>query len=142
MRMVLPALLLATPLHAWEAVPGPVCTLTHEAPDAAVRLTYDPRVPEYAITITRRAAPWAEGDVFALRFDGPRSNMISTDRQVLSDGGMSLTVTDRGFGNVLDGLQFNDTATALIGEDAVSLSLDGAAPAVQAFRDCETAPSA
>lgn len=142
MRTILPDLLLATPLQAWEAVPGPVCTLVHDAPDAAVRLTYDPRIPEYAITITRRTAPWAEGDVFALRFDGPRSNMISTDRHVPGDGGLSLTVTDRGFGNVLDGLQFNDTATALIGDDAVALPLDGAGPAVQAFRECETAPSA
>lgn len=43
-------------------------------------------------------------------------------------------MTDRGFGNVLDGLEFNETATALLGDQAVVLSLEGAAPAVQSFR--------
>ncbi|MEO0383403.1 MAG: hypothetical protein AAF234_07625 [Pseudomonadota bacterium] len=42
-------------------------------------------------------------------------------------------MTDRGFGNVL---AFNDTAKALLGEQALVLSLDGAAPAVQAFQAC------
>lgn len=42
-------------------------------------------------------------------------------------------MTDRGFGN---GLAFNETAIALLGDQAVVLSLAGAAPAVQAFRAC------
>lgn len=67
---------------------------------------------------------------------GPVSNMISTNRHTLSNDDATLTVTDRGFGNVLDGLEFNETATALLGEQAVVLSLEGAASAVQAFRAC------
>jgi hypothetical protein len=59
----------------------------------------------------------------------------------LSEGGTALTVTDRGFGNVLDGLQHNEAATALAGSASLSVSLDGAAPAVEAFRDCAQTPS-
>ncbi|MEO1532112.1 MAG: hypothetical protein AAFU72_08085 [Pseudomonadota bacterium] len=103
-------------------------------------VTYDPRVPEYAIAL-RRDVPWPKDALFAIRFDGPRGLTISTSRHQLSEGGTVLTVTDRGFGNVLDGLQFNDTATALTGSAALSVSLDGAAPAVEAFRACTTASS-
>jgi hypothetical protein len=38
---------------------------------------------------------------------GPRGNMISTSRHALSDDGRTLSVSDRGFGNVLNGLEFN-----------------------------------
>ena len=132
---VLALLLLALPARAWEFRAGEICELVHEAPGTAVRLTYDPRLPEYTITL-RRAAPWPVAPVFAMRFDGPRGLTISTDRHVLSDGGTALTVTDRGFGNVLDGLQYNRTATALTGDAALSVPLDGAAPEVAAFRAC------
>ncbi|MBO6707236.1 MAG: hypothetical protein JJ912_14180, partial [Roseitalea sp.] len=72
----------------------------------------------------------------AMRFDGPIGLTITTDRHIASDEGRSLTVTDSGFGNVLNGLEFNHTATALLGDRAVPVSLDGAAPAVQDFRAC------
>jgi hypothetical protein len=71
-----------------------------------VRLTYDPSLPEYTIAI-RLSEPWPEAAVFAMRFEGPRGNMISTSRHVLSEDGLTLSVRDRGFGNVLDGLEFN-----------------------------------
>lgn len=67
---------------------------------------------------------------------------IGTDRHVLSPDGRSLTVTDTGFGNVLDGLAFNTTATALSGAEALPFDLAGAGPAVEAFRSCGVAPSA
>jgi hypothetical protein len=50
-------------------------------------------------------------------------------------------VTDSGFGNVLDGLQFNDTATAVTGAAELRIPLEGAAPAVEDFRACTKAPS-
>lgn len=133
------ALLAATPLHAWEFSATPICTLTHATQDTIVRVTYDPRVPEYAIRLTRTAAAWPDAPVFALRFDGPRGHTISTTRHRLSEGGTTLTVTDTGFGNVLDGLELNDTATALIGTAQVAVPLSDAATAVRAFRTCTEA---
>lgn len=135
LRALAVLLLTATPALAWEAKSGDVCALAHEAEAGQVRVTYDPTITEYAIAITLDR-PWSPGPVFALRFDGPRNLTISTDRHMISGGGASLTVTDRGFGNVLDGLEFNDTATALLGDQAVVFVLDGAGPAVRAFRAC------
>jgi hypothetical protein len=132
----------ALPAQAWVAgAEGAVCTLEHTADAGDVRLTYDPSRPLYTISI-RRAAPWPEAPVFAMRFVGPRANLITTTRHVLSDGGHILTVTDRGFGNVLDGLQFNAAALAVAGETTVAIDLDGAAPEVAAFRACVTRPVA
>ncbi len=128
------------PAAAWDFTPGLPCRLTHDAAAAGVELTYDPTQPLYTITL-RRPAPWPEADVFSLRFEGPAPLTISTNRHVLSDGGRALTVTDTGFGNVLDGLQFNRTATALIGGEEVTVPLDGAADPVAAFRLCRVDPS-
>jgi len=132
---------LAGPAGAWEFTPLPVCTLSEDGPVPVV-VTYDPRQAEpYAITVTA-GEPWPEAAIFALRFEGPRGLTISTPRHSLSDDGLSLTVTDRGFGNVLDGLEFNVAATALLGDAALRFSLDGAAGPVRAFRECATAPVA
>jgi hypothetical protein len=111
-------------------------------PEASVRVTHDPRLAEpYAIAITGPAA-WSDGGNFSIVFEGARWLTISTDRQRLSDNGRTLTVTDRGFGNVLNGLEFNQSATARLGETAIPFPLAGAAPEVQAFRACALAPSA
>lgn len=143
MRLVLISLLLASsPAAAWEFSPTPVCTLSHATPEADLRVTYDPRQEQpYAIAISRQQ-PWQDATTFSMRFDGPRGLTITTDRQRLSDDGRTLTVTDRGFGNVLNGLEFNTTATALFGDTEVPFPLDGAAGEVQAFRACATAPTA
>ncbi len=135
LRALAVLLLTATPALAWEAGSGPVCELTHEGEAASVRVTFDPAIAEYAIAITPDR-PWSPGPIFAIRFDGPRGLTISTDRHVIFGDGATLAVTDRGFGNVLNGLEFNDTATALLGERAVAFALDGAGPAVRAFRAC------
>ena len=140
LRAVAILLLTATPALAWEAKSGQVCELTHAGAAASVRVTYDPAIPEYAIAITPDR-PWSPGPVFAMRFDGPRGLTISTDRHQISGTGDTLTVTDRGFGNVLNGLEFNETATALLGDRSVAFALDGAAPAVRAFRACTTGTS-
>jgi hypothetical protein len=105
-----------------------------------VVVTYDPRASEYAIAL-RRAAPWPNAPVFEIRFEGERGFTISTTRHQLSEGGTVLTVTDRGFGNVLDGLQYNRTATAIAGSASLAVTLEGAAPEVEAFRDCTVAPA-
>ena len=137
MRSLLALLLTASAAAAsWEFRADPVCTLSHDGAEVAVEVTWDPRRSEaYAITLTREA-PWPAGPVFALRFEGPRGLTISTDRHALGQGGRSLTVTDRGFGNVLNGLEGNGRAVALTGPAAVPFSLDGAAPEVAAFRAC------
>jgi len=133
--------LLPVQATAWEAsINGPLCVLTHATEALDIRLTYDPGGPLYTITLTREEAPWPAAPAFALQFAGPRPNLITTDRHVTD--GASLSVADRGFGNVLDGLQFNDTATALTGDAAVSFPLGDAAPAVAAFRACIATPSA
>lgn len=126
---------MATPLSAWEFDPVPICTLRNTS-DPAVEVTYDGQL--YAIHLTR-VGGWPDAPLFAIRFDGPAGMTITTNRHVIS--GTTLTVTDRGFGNVLSGLEFNRTATALIGDVAVPIDLDGAAGPVQAFRNCDPAPS-
>jgi hypothetical protein len=133
------SLLAAAPAPAWEARVGTICELVHAEEDGDVRVTYDPRGPEYAITIRRSTGAWPTGPVFVIRFDGGRPITIQTDRHALSEGGAALTVTDRGFGNVLDGLQYNETATAYLGDVALPFALTGpepAAPAVEEFRRC------
>ncbi len=135
-------LLLASPAAAWEFTPVPVCTLRHATGEAAVTITWDPRQTEaYAIRIDRPAG-WPEGPVFSIDYAGPRPLVISTPRHRLSDDATALSVTDRGFGNVLDGLEFNSTATAVLGDARVPFALDGAAGPVRAFRACTEAPLA
>ena len=136
MRALIPFLLSTLPATAWEATLGPICTLTHETQTAQIALTYDPSQPLYTISIKRKGAPWPEGVPFEMEFLGPAPLRIGTDRQVLSDGGQTLTVTDRGFGNVLNGLQFNGQARAMAGAASEAMSLSGASEPVQAFRDC------
>ena len=137
--LILPLFLLATPALAWEAIPGPICVLTHSEPGAEVRVTYDPSGPLYSITVTG-SEPWLGAPVFGITFTGPAGLTITTNRQQID--GASLTVSDSGFGNVLNGLQFNTTATAILGDQSVSVSLAGAAPEVEKFRACSDAPVA
>lgn len=142
MRALILIALFASPAHAWQAgYEGRLCTLTHSGDSADIGLTYDPAGPLYAITVTT-PDPWPDAPYFGIRFDGPEPNTISTTRHELDPTGRSLTVTDRGFSNVLDGLEFNATATAFAGSASVEIDLTGAAPEVQTFRACTTSPSA
>lgn len=141
LRALAVLLLTAAPALAWEARSGRVCELVHDGENASVRVTFDPAIPEYSIAITPER-PWSHNPIFAMRFDGPRGNTISTDRHVISGGGATLTVTDSGFGNVLNGLEFNHTATALLSDRAVAVPLNGAGPAVRDFRACTSGLSA
>lgn len=136
---ILFAILAGQPALGWEFSPSPVCTLSFESDDARVSVTHDPRLSlPYSIAITLPDA-WPAGIDFTIRFDGPQALTIGTNRHVPSDGGRTLTVSDVGFGNVLNGLEFNRTATAMAGGRAVALPLDGAAPEVEKFRACAEA---
>lgn len=142
MRALIVLYLLVTPASAWEFTAAPVCTITHETPDLALRITFDPAQSQpYSIALTRPAA-WEQTESFGLRFDGPAAMTIGTGRHQLSADGQTLTVTDTGFDNVLDGLAYNAFATALAGATEVRLDLTGARPAVEAFRACDVLPSA
>ncbi len=131
--------LLPTSLHAWEFTPGLPCRLSHATAEAAIELTYDPTQPLYTVTVTRMA-PWPQTESFQMQFTGPQARRIGTDCHQLSEDQRSLTVADTGFGNVLDGLQFNDTTTAIAGETNVTFPLAGIAEPLAAFRACD--PSA
>ena len=140
MRIVLLSLILATPASAWEATVGSICTLSHNTEQAEIFLTYDPAQPLYTLTITLKTEGWTQAPWFAMRFDGPNPIEIATPRHVLSKNAASLTVTDTGFGNVLNGLEYNQTAYAFTQDNLTEFPLDGAAPQVRIFRDCAGAP--
>ena len=140
MRYLLPLLCLSTPAAAWEFTPGLPCLLTHSEANVAVELTHDPTQPLFTITLTQ-ATPWPQADVFSLRFEGAAGLTISTNRHQLSKDGRSLTVTDTGFGNVLNGLAFNQRAVAVIGPVEIGVSLDGANAPTEAFRACAVDPA-
>ncbi|MBY5934770.1 hypothetical protein KUV51_17315 [Tateyamaria omphalii] len=139
MRFLIALTCLAAPAHAWEFNATPVCTLSHSEPAADIAVTYDHATRLYAIAVTSSNG-WPDAPTFSIRFDGPQQNTISTSRHITE--GQTLTVTDAGFGNVLDGFEFNRTATAFTQTAAVTISLTGAAPEVQRFRACATAPLA
>jgi hypothetical protein len=139
MRSLIALLLTALPATAWEFTPNPVCTLDHAQADVAVKLTYDHTTQIYAIAITR-AQGWPDAPVFSMRFDGGQPLTISTTRHKIA--GNTVTATDTGFGNVLNGLEFNRAATAFTATSAATFSLDGAAEPVERFRNCTTIPVA
>lgn len=142
MRALIALALLPTPALAWDFTATPVCTILEDTADLSIRVTFDPTLAEpYAITLTR-PTPWPDSETFGLRFDGPAAMTIGTARHQLSADGKTLTVTDTGFDNVLDGLAYNATATALAGATEFPFNLDGARRAVEAFRACNVQPSA
>ena len=121
---------------AWEFSPQPVCTLTGSSNAGAVTITYDAAIPEYTIILTLTDGQWAEAPVFAMAFGGGRPLVIQTDRHSITPDGRSLMVKDSGFGNVLNGLEFNSTAIGAAGDVALAVPLSGIGPAIRAFRDC------
>ena len=141
MRLTILLFALAGPAAAWEFTPGAICVLEHEASETSVRLTFDPDEVLYTIAVSLDE-PWIESPIFAMRFDGNRPIFIQTDRYALTDEQRTLNVADSGFGNVLDGLQFNARATAILGDQSASVSLEDAAEPVAAFRACADAGTA
>ena len=140
MRCIAFCLCLASPAAAWEFTPGLPCTLSDIQGDTQIVLTHDPRAPLYSLSITR-AVPWGPGEAFSITYLGPRSFQIATSRQTFEDAGRTLRVEDRGFGNVLDGMEYNGTALANLGETDVRIDLAGAAEPVREFRRCSGLPT-
>lgn len=135
MRVIILFYLLATPAIAWEAKSvGPVCLLTHTTVEGEITVSHDPRKAlPYTIDLTVDGG-WQAGPVFAMRFDGLGPRTITTDRHQVTDN--TLTVSDRGFGNVLDGLAQNFVALAATGGTSLVIPLEGAAPEVEKFKSC------
>lgn len=139
-HLILSIALLASPAAAWEFSSSPLCTVKNQGSDQdsgmALEMTYDGAT--YRLTLTHPEG-WPPADVFSMRF-APQGPFISTNRHQIN--GDSLVVEDAGFGNVLNGLQFNIGAAAILGDTVRVIDLTGAAPAIEAFRACEpTAPS-
>jgi len=133
MRLALILTIFATTDNAWTFTPAPVCTLQHATDTATLTITNDPdRAQPYRLDITRDA-PFAPAPVFALDFGG---FAISTNRHALSPDARTLSVSDRGFGNVLSGLEAGTGAGARLGDMVEAFPTEEAAPAVRAFRDC------
>lgn len=141
MRLAVLLIFLASPVAAWEFRAEPLCTVSHETGDIALEMTFDSGTGTYRIALTT-AAPWPPGAIFGIRFDGPFAMTITSDRQLIEDGGRTVAVTDTGFGNVLNGLEFNEMATPFLGGQGVAIPLAGAGPAIRSFRECvRTGPS-
>lgn len=134
MRLTVLAICLPTCAVAWEFSSDPLCTLSHESLHARVVITHDPGVPEYRMRLSLPTGAWANSETFGISFQGGRSLTIGTDRHQID--GATLTVSDAGFGNVLNGLEFNQMAIAFTTNQSRQLSLAGAAPEVRKFRKC------
>lgn len=141
MRLTLLLALIPLQAQAWTFTPGLICRLSHETPFALIELTYDPSLPLYSVTVSQPEALPRTG-VFSMRFVGPAGRTISTDRHSFSEGGTAVTAQDSGFGNVLDGLQFNTRAEAILGDTILRFPLEGAAGPVAEFRACAPAAGA
>lgn len=133
--------LCATPAAAWDVSLGPICVLEDQQPEVAVTLTHDPEGPIYSITITT-PTPWPEGPVFSITFVGDNPLRITTNQHVLSDDNRAVTVVDRGFGNVLNGMEFNETAIASLAGREVPFDLSAVDAPMQPFRTCTPQPVA
>ena len=129
--LVLSLALCASPALAWELLDTSPCTLFHDGEVASVTIVYDGAL--YTLHVDQQSA-WHSSPYFAMRFDGRRPLTISTDRHI--QDGTRLTVQDRGFANVLNGLRDNQTATAFTQSAAQTFDLTGAAAAVDAFKRC------
>lgn len=133
-RLALLLAALATPGAAWEFSPSPICTLRSTSGDTETEVTYDGAL--YRIRLTH-ADGWPDSPIFSIRF-APTGPFISTDRHIVD--GSTLEVSDTGFGNVLNGLQFNQSASALLDGLSREIDLTGAADPVAEFRDCKPLP--
>ena len=134
MRCLVLFLLFPIPALAWEFAPDPICTLFHQSPSAQITVTFDPEPSQYQLAITLDARNWDPAPSFGMSFEGGQALTIGTDRQLIE--GNTLSVADSGFGNVLNGLQFNQKVTAFTPDLAVVFSLAGAAEPVKQFRAC------
>jgi len=120
---------------AWEFTPSPVCTLTDASSPTRLEITFDGEI--YAMTLTHPDG-WPDAAAFSIQF-APNGPFISTNRHQVV--GPALSVSDSGFGNVLTGLEINTRAVAILGPLEREIDLNGARPAVEAFRACDPGPA-
>ncbi len=139
MRSALALILLTSPAAAWEFSASPICTLTDTSDAGDITVTYDPAITEYTVTVTLPDGQWPSDPTFGMAFANDRPISIQTDQHTISPDGRSITVKDRGFGNVLNGLEFNKRAYAMLGDTTVGIDLTGIGPAITAFRACPAA---
>lgn len=132
--------LLATPASAWEFTETTICTLRHTEGQTEVAVTFDPAAQIYTFSITTPNG-WSPQPTFQLRFDGANPFIIGTDRHSYSDDSQSLSASDTGFGNVLNGIARNESMTAINGDEIVTVSTIGAAAPMEAFRNCPSVPT-
>jgi hypothetical protein len=124
-------LCLAHPAQAWEFTPTPVCTLTDASSPTDLKSTYDGEL--YTLVLSN-AEGWPNNPIFSIRF-APLGPYISTSKHQIE--GSTLTVSDTGFGNVLNGLQINQTAQITLGDMVRDIDLKSARAPVGAFKRCE-----
>jgi len=136
MRIALAFLMLASPAAAWEFSASPICTLTKTTPEGTITVTYDASLPEYAVAITLPEGTWPDAPLFGMAFTDDRPVNIQTNRHERIDAGRTIIAKDRGFGNVLAGLEFNSRAYAIAGDVTVGFSLDGIKGPITDFRNC------
>ncbi|MCY4333955.1 MAG: hypothetical protein OXC60_04695 [Litoreibacter sp.] len=141
MRLAILLLLLPLQAHAWTFTPGLICRLSHDTNQARIELTYDPSKPLYSVTVST-PKPLPHENIFSMRFIGPAGRMISTPRHTFNADGTAVTAEDSGFGNVLDGLQHNQIAEAILGSTVIRFDLTDAAEPTAQFRACEVAAGA
>ena len=121
---------------SWRFDETTACVITGETPETVVVVIHDYQAGRYTIAVSQTGRTWVPGPDLSIAFQGGRELVIGTDQHFLSDEGDVLMVSDRGFGNVLDGMQFNQRMTIKTGDHSVEVNLNGAAPAVAEFRDC------
>ena len=137
MRLIALVVFLPTYASAWEFSLTPLCTLTHQSEHARIEITHDPAIPEYRMTLDLFTEPWARSETFGMTFRGGRSLTIGTNRHIIDKS--RLSVSDTGFGNVLNGLEYNALAIAFTSSQSIQFSLAEAAPEVRKFRSCAKA---
>ncbi|UWQ16643.1 excinuclease ABC subunit B [Jannaschia sp. M317] len=128
-------LLLPAQAFAWTFTATPICTLQHDDKGIVTTVTFEPASGVYALHLDR-AEGWPPAPFLAIRFDGVDLT-ISTTRHRIT--GPRLTVTDRGFGNVLSGIEGGGRALVALGDLVVPIDLTDAAPEVALFRACPQA---
>jgi hypothetical protein len=107
--------------------------VTDSRSQTGVEMTFDGST--YVLTLTHRDG-WPDAPLFAIQF-APNGPFIQTGRHIVR--GQSLSVSDSGFGNVLNGLEFNARAIVQLGQISRIIDLTGAAGPVQDFRACTPA---
>ncbi len=139
MKLALIFALLPLPAAAWEFSPDPICTLSHQTAELEFIITHDVAARTYTLAITLQDTAWQPSPTFGVSYSGSMPINISTIQHRLSDDAKTLTVSDSGFDNVLNGLEFNHTATAMTQSQSLSVRTRGISKPMAAFRACPDA---